>query len=826
MQLVKAWALISSLCFLLLGSHPAFAYKRGETRPPLFESTPICLAHPPGEASKKLGWVLDNDSLCGGHYEPKPIQDSPQFKVTADNFALRASGRSTAKGNVVVRSKQREVTANTAHIFRDKGKVTHIELLGNVILNEPDHLMRAKRASFHPKRGDGEVEEVLYRVKNKNQFAWGNACLVKRDTKGNLAFKEVSYSTCPPASHLWEIKARELKLNKASSRGEVKDATFYFFNLPVLYTPYFSFPLDNKRKSGFLMPHMGYQTQNGLNLLLPYYFNLAPNYDFTFLPRYLLLRGMMYGGQFRYLTNLSQGTLEGYFLPNDSAFKQFKLQNLQFAPSLANESNNRYSLKWDNVTHFTDKWQFRAKYQSVSDNYYLQDFVNNLSLASNNQLERLYQLWYTDTHWTFQANVQDYQTLHPFNQPPVLGVYARTPQIMANAEYLALPHHFYFTMLNELDNFRLSELDNATTPEGVRYHLNPLLGVTKETQYGYIRPSIQLYGSVYDLTNTNAANPHQSIFLPVTALDTNFYFAKPLSAHWMQTFEPRLFYLYVPFKNQSSVPVFDTGNYFPSYDLLFRRNRFAGFDRMGDANHLSFGFTSRLMHDGREGFRLSLGSSVLFAKEKVRLCEDFRNLYCLSNPNQLDFFSGDKGLAPIQGEAEVPINEKWSLLGNVAWDTQDNQVTNAMMNVHYEPIYNHIVNFSYGFFSNGDAIDFGNNNDNIVQNLNDLNQFRISYAWPLTVRWRSVGAYSYNISHRFLMTYLFGLQYDTCCVAVRFMAGSAYRFFNPEQGPVYGNNVYLQFLLKGIGSAGTSDPSGVIKTFLPSYRDPFSGGIL
>jgi LPS-assembly protein len=794
----------------------------GKKKTEQVETTHVCMPYVEGGESAALGWVYDANNLCGGHYVQKTLHDTPLLNVTADNFSLKADGRSTVSGNVVVKSKLKELSGDTAYIYRDKGKVKRIELLGHVVMNEPLHLMRARRGTYYPENGSGKLHDALYRMLYGNdKTAWGRACLIHRDTKGNVHLKDVSYSTCPPQIHTWEIKARKIDLNKAESRGVARDATFYLYQLPLLYTPYLSFPLDNRRKSGFLVPRMGYASQNGFNVLTPYYLNLAPNYDATLLPHYYSLRGVMLGAQFRYLLFKSLGAFEGHFLPSDRAFKQFKLENIGLDPALSDVSDNRFSIKWDQKTAFSKNLHLQMKYQQVSDNYYLQDFVNTLSLASTNQLERILKLTYQDTHWTFSSMVQNYQTLHPFNQPPVLGAYSRTPQLRAYGQYLALPNHFYFTWLNQMDGFRLGSLDQTETPVGLRYHVNPTLGMTKETRYGYIRPSVSLYGSYYDLSRYVGQDKHFSVLLPVSALDMNLFFQKSLSSHWTQTLEPRFFYLYTPFRYQSDIPVFDTGYFFPSYNLLFRTNRFAGFDRIGDANHLSFGLTSRFLHDGREGLRLSLGSSLLFANERVELCESFRRQYCRDNPNQLAFFSGQRGLAPIEAEAEIPLNSQLSLLSNVAWNTRDNQVTNAMMNLHYEPKLNYIVNFSYGFFSNGDAINFNNSDNNNV----NLSQFRVSYAWPINIRWRGIGAYSYNVSHRFLMTYLFGLQYDTCCVAVRFLGGRAFRYYNPVQGPVYANNVYLQFLLKGLGSVSTTDPSGVVRTFLPSYRDEFGGGV-
>ncbi len=767
---------------------------------------------------KKLGFVASASGLCGGHYQESPITFEPSYKVMADNVSLTMVGRSKLSGRVKIAKGKQLMSADVAYLYRNKQKVTRIVLEGQVRLLEPGHLVVANAGTINPETKAGHLEEALYRFGLHSYSAWGQACRIVRDEQGNYQLSSVSYTVCPPRNPTWHLKANQLSLDKKESTGTAKKAVLYLWQLPVAYFPYISFPLDKSRKSGFLIPSLHYTSQSGFDFQLPYYVNLAPNYDLTLKPQYFSLRGLMLGGQFRYLLPWAHGVIEANYLPSDRVFKKFRLANAAVAPSLLNLNNQRYSLKLSQQLLLPFDWRLDIHYQKVSDDYYLQDFTNNMTRLSTNQLEQRLELYKETYHWTYKLLLQGYQTLSPFNQSVVTDIYTRFPALKIYGEYLKLPASMFITFLAQFDNFQWSGA--ATMPEGNRYHLLPTIGINKQYSWGYIKPVFSLHSTYYTLGKYNLwQNQNFTRVVPIVSIDEGLRFERMLNKTWLQTLEPRLYYLYVPYKAQGQIPIFDSYIFTSSFNQLFRNNRFSGVDRIGDANHLSFAISSRFlsMVTGVQRLRLSVGGQYRFKTEQVSLCQTFGQTNCSLNTDLPGSVSGAKGFAPLQGEMELAMNSKLSLLGNVAWDIARRQNNNALLSFHYQPRQNHIFNIGYGFYRNGDNV----LQTTAVDNLSNLHQIRLAYAWSLNNHWQSIGAYSYNFSHRFPMSYLFGMQYDSCCSAVRLLAGRAYLFYTSTGALTYGNNVYIQFVLKGLGGVGTSSPSAVINNFLPNYQDQF-----
>lgn len=779
--------------------------------------------------AQRLGWEASQNNLCGGAYRSYEQTFVKGFKLTADEISLALKGRSTVKGNVQVLHGNKALSADLAHIYRVNGKIKTIELRDHLVFNEPYHRILAKKGRFLVQDYSGTMSELLYRITLDDPnntllsrldplTAWGKACLAKRDPKGNITLSKVTYSTCPPGNNSWELKAKEINLLKKESKGIAKDVFLSVKGLPLVYLPYLSFPLDTQRKSGFIGSELALTSQNGFDYQFPYYLNLAPNIDATLYPHYLSRRGLMLGSEFRYLYGPSNGTIEGHFLAKDKAFKTFKASNLWIAPQLATLSDNRYSFKWLHNSQLTPALTLSIDWEAVSDDYYLQDFSNNLSVVSDNQLLRKVALTYQTEHWIYRAIAEEYQTLHPFNQSTTVGVYAKLPSVMALGHYDELPFAFHLNMATQVDNFKWQGENALTTPEGLRFSLLPTLNWRLEKEGKYIEPKVTLHSRFYDLKHYNAQSKTKSRIIPIASLDMGAHLDKTVFNGWLQTLEPRFYYLYVPFSRQSDIPLFDTASLLPSYNQLFRSNRFSGLDRVGDANQLSFGVSTRLIDPlGLERLKLSMGAAYKLRREQVFACQDLSGTACKESSTQFGYSSPDVGFSPTEFEADMKLSNQISVLSNVAIDFPHKQINNALINFHYEPKENHIINAGFGFILNGDPTSLTNVSDLDI----NLKQFRLSYAWPYSAHWRSIGAWSYNLSHNFSTSHLMGLQYDDCCIAMRFLGGRVYRNYNSNGAPVYGNNVYIQVLLKGLGSAANNDPSGVIRNFLPTFKDDF-----
>ena len=750
----------------------------------------------------------------------------------ADRVSFYQNKRSTLAGNVEIQQTQRIVNAQTAYVYRDpkSNQITKIEFLGNVHYLEPDKLMIARKASINPQDKSGQTEDVLYRFNtNKSQAllpAWGRARLMQRFANSDYLLTQASYSTCAPQDKAWQLDAKSIALDNKKGVGVARDVTLRIREWPVLYVPYMSFPTNKDRKSGFLMPIAGYSNVGGFDFGLPYYWNIAPNQDLTLIPHAYSERGVMMGGEYRYLTANSQGIFSGTFLPKDAAYRNFLNNHEEQFPRLRDNSTDRWSVGILESTRFTPDLQLNVQAQQVSDDYYLQDFSTNLALITQRQLLRQADLTYKTEHWVFRGMAQSYQTLHPVNEIPIADQYERLPQILARGYYYDLPAHANINIVGQYDQFSWPgthwEGESNGMPRGPRLHFNPVLSLPQQKSWGYITPTVEFVENYYEIANNWGAPPTDyNRFIPRYSVQSGLFFERDFNFNgdaYTQTLEPSLFYLRVPYQNQSAIPIYDSGNMIFNADQLFRTNRFSGFDRIGDANQLSYAVTTRWLSEstGRERANFSIGQIKYFSDRRVQLCRSL-SAVCFGRPNDIGYLSPFAETSPIASRAVYNLNSTWRLTGNYVWDPATSATNNGDLNFHYQPTPNSIINFGYSYLVNGDVTSVRNNGTAD----NALHQAIVAFSLPVSDRWSTIGAYSHNISKDYSMMSLLGMQYDSCCWAVRVLGGRTFKNLNAGYEPQYNNNVYLQILLKGLGSVANHDPSTILSTYIPGYSDPF-----
>lgn len=325
------------------------------------ESLRICALEKPVMNSNGCSVYNDNWRVASS------LTSQDETRIQANSASLSNEGRSILKGNIQVYQSTRQISADTAYIYRNSRthEITRIDLLGCVYYHEQGKSMVATRASINPNNKSGKIDNVLYQFNQTAlgktaQFqvltAWGEAREVFRFPNEDYKLIQATYSTCAFNDKAWELRAEQIYLDKKTGRGIAHHAKLRIRNWPIFYLPYFSFPIDHQRKSGFLMPVLGYSNQGGLDMAFPYYWNISPNKDATFTPHWYTKRGLMQVGQFRYLTPQSYGAISGSFLPNDKVFKQFITDNSMAFPRLSQDSNNRFSLSLHHVTQFNPSW--------------------------------------------------------------------------------------------------------------------------------------------------------------------------------------------------------------------------------------------------------------------------------------------------------------------------------------------------------------------------------------------------------------------------------------------------------------------------------------
>lgn len=802
----------------------------------------------PEDYAETLHWLL-LDNLCGGYYQETAIILNPVTTDLANTTTITATmpsllsqaGTSILQGQVTVTQPGRQIIADKVYVNRDPktGKLSSIDALGNVHIREPGKLVVAQKAHENIQTHFGTITNAVYRftkpVENGILNAWGIARYGEREASGIMHFQHASYSTCSPLHRTWQVKAEKLHLDRKAGKGTAINSTVQLWQMPVFYVPYFTFPLDDRRKSGFLFPTYSYSASSGASISVPYYFNLAPNYDATYTPDFMSDRGLQHNLNFRYLTLYDVGNLNFSILPDDHAFAHFQetaaasYANVPdedvYLRHLDNDSTTRSSINYMDSSVFNEHWNSSIVANYVSDDYYLQDFASTPAAITTDQLLNEADVNYQSEHWRWLWRVQGYQILHPINAGPVEDLYTRLPEMDANADYPDQDFGLDYQLTSQFVNFEHSNDFLTGTPvvDGQRYRVTPSIHLPIANMSGYFTPQLQWDNTQYELYNQMPLESNEiTRSLPIFDIDTGLFFDREtewFGHHFRQTLEPRLFYLYVPFESQNDIPLFDTNLAPFSFEQMFQTNRFTGEDRVGDANQITFALTSRFLNDenGEERLRASVGGIYLFQQHKV-FCND--SISCSPDPTV------NEKLSPLAGELSYYLTPLWNIIGNIAWDPNRTHLEDESVNV----IYNHdkkVLNVGYYFVSGVDMTAEPTVPVFNPVNTVDLNRVNIGFAWPLPMseRWSAIADWNYNISQHYTQVYFYGIQYDSCCFAARLVNSHTFLSIDQAGNTHTDNEFYVQIQLKGLGNFGYNNASGLLSSALPGYRDQFLGTI-
>lgn len=814
-----------------------------------FSKTPdTTLSHE--EIAKLLNWVPDPNapcSACGGYFfEPKDLRDHPTpppyqqlpTNVTAKGPTIFSrDGASILQEDVRVTQTGRISKADKAYIFRDRktGHITHVRLTGHVRMQEHDKLLVSKEANVDFKNQTAQVDHLVYRLTEEDNrmgrnIGWGSAKKANRFSNGDLKLEEASFSTCSPLKPTWEINAKKVEFLNNSHKGKAHGVVLHLGGFPIFYTPYISFSINKLRKSGWLSPNIQNSTNNGFMIGLPYYWNMAPNYDMLITPTYYTKRGFQLTSFFRYLTPTSIGNVFLSFLPNDTEFNHFRKRTIANFPSpvppvyqpyinqLQTSSDTRAYFAFNNKSHFNENWYFDSQLNYVTDPYFFRDFGPTINDIVANQLLNQVNLRYEGNHWQFSLLGQLYQTLHLIDQAndPTVNQYMRLPELDTLAEYPALFGNVDLTLGMQFVNFAYrSNFPPFTNqvPIGQRYHIRPIFSQTISWSYGYVTPGLSLDSTTFDILRELPGQASRSRNLPIVDLDTGLYFNREFNLknnEYIQTFEPRLFYLYVPYENQDSDPVFDSQVLPFTYEQLFSLNRFTSFDRLQNANQLSLGITSRIYNSDTSNqiLNASVGAGYYIDKPRV----------CLSPGCGPDTASW----TPISSELNFYPTPFWTVTGNFAWDPELSQTNNAEVGLSYSQDGRHIIGGSYVFVH----AQPNSPNYSTTGFSGDSTLYKFFLAWPITHHLSGVGYLFYNQTKHRAENYFGGLQYDTCCISYRFIVSENYLGAEPINSGTrvynrYNTNYIFQIQFKGLGSAGNDNPYAMLESAIPGYQDPF-----
>lgn len=687
-----------------------------------------------------------------------PADEQTTTFLDADDMSGQQGGEIEAEGECELRRRGQVIRADRL-IYRQ----TEDEVLarGQVHLEQDGNVTSGPELAMKLNSRQGYMREPVYRLVQPNargvaenlEFAGEEKYLITRGT----------YTTCAEGSDDWFLRVGELELDRVSQIGTAYHASMVFKGVPFMYMPWMTFPLNNQRQSGFLTPTLGSSGKNGVEFSLPYYWNIAPERDATITPRFLGRRGLQLSSEYRYLDPLYAGEVRAEGLSNDAV-----------------TGESRYALSLRHGQYLGAGWSAGLNLQKVSDDNYFRDLTTTLASTSQTHLPREGALAYSGYGLNFLARAQNFQTLQD-PLAPLLPPYARLPQLMLNGSWRNFP------ALDLGLNSEWVDFSHPSLVNGRRLTFYPSVALPLMRSYAYFTPKIGVHSTRYALGDNNlAALPDATRTLPIFSVDSGLFFER--DSQWqgrdaVQTLEPRLYYLYAPYRDQSQLPNFDSALADFNYTMMFSENQFVGGDRINDANQLTAALTSRLLdqQSGQEWLRATIGQRFYFQDQRV----------------VLDGMAGRTGsssdiLAAFSGR----VTSFWHADAGVQYNQDQRQIQKTGLGMRYQPEPGKVLNLGYRY--NRDA-------------LNPIKQADISTQWPFSGRWQGVGRWNYSFHDSKLLEGLAGLEYNGGCWAARVVM---HRFATATAQT--SDSILFQLELFGMGKIG-SNPLDILKRNISGY---------
>jgi len=718
----------------------------------------------------------------------KALASGGKVSIESDSM-VGVSDILTLKGHVVVRQGPRQIKAN--ELDYDK-KNNSLSTRGGIDYTDPVAHVTGAGGSYSPVTG-AQFESARFNLVQRS--ARGAAKEMQLTPQGLIRLEHVTFTTCPVNDQSWVLRAARITLDTRNRIGTGRGARVDFKGVPILYLPWVSFPLGNQRKSGFLFPTLGNTSRGGAQLSVPWYWNIAPNADFTFEPTEYSRRGPDIGGDFRYLTHQQRGELDWDYLPSDNVFH-----------------SSRSRIRLVNVTELPDNFRLTLDGENVSDTQYFEDFSTGPEGTSTPFLNRSAVLSYRDVHWSVQAMAQQFQTIDStllLDQRP----YARTPDLTVSADYGWGPAD----VLRYGFDSEVVEFHRSIGVTGWRLDLDPTTSLNFVGPGWFMRPAVAWRATQYELSNTVSGQPSSpSRTLPIASLDTGVQLERASGSRDQRTvtLEPRLMYLYVPYRNQSQLPVFDTA--VPDLDPveLFRTNRYVGADRVGDANQLSTGVTTRLLNalDGRQYLTATFGQQLYFTTPRVTLPGELPRTVRRSD---------------LVAQLALTAFEHWSADAEVQWDPQTSQTQRAHVEVQFHPAPDRVVNLGYrferGIFEEAVLVTGLPGETPLCGAPGapscNVEQIETSAAWPIGSSWSVFARGVYSLADHEALERFAGFEYRSCCWSLRLGArryvGARPTTSTARTGP-QDTGIWLQLELTGLASVGSASDASLAEA-IPGY---------
>ncbi|MFG6176628.1 LPS-assembly protein LptD [Halomonas sp. THAF12] len=798
-------------------------------------SAPVLAAPPEPLPADQLDWQPWGDdrpagAVCRGRYVMPDYRLAPppegQVSSEADSGEYGAEGGTRLSGEVVLRRGDTQLEAPRVNLPSARDRVL---AEGPVALRDRNLLVRGDAAEFSLENDAASIDSAHYVA--HEQRVRGDAVRLARLEDGRYRLREASFTSCEPGSELWRLVGNDILLDRQEGYGTAKHARLEVGHVPVFYWPWVRFPLDDRRQTGFLWPVIS-ASGDGFDYAQPFYWNIAPDQDATLTPRWISDRGWLLGGEYRYLFPSDAGTLEGAYMADDQRAGEEASDG-----SALEDGDDRWYLDFRHAGRFDARTDYQLRYGAASDGAYFDDFGRDFAERDTDHLSRLARLDYRGDVWRLQAKAQGYQKLDdplkeedkPFYRLPSLDARARWSQNSGfYQEWNSNLTYFWRDIEGDENGIYDFKDGQRTTPvreaaNGARLRLTPAAGWRFDDSWGYLEPRFELAHLSYDLDYGDRETERgttPSLTVPVASVDGGLVFERDLSIGgdaYRQTLEPRLNYAYVPARDQTEFPDFDTSERNFSWQQLWSPDRFTGGDRVGDLNRLSYGVESRLLEDasGRERLSLGLGQSFYFEDRHIDMAGNPDTLP--ADRDSFDYYAATRERSPLVTRLDWRLSDAWRTRWEWLYDDHRSRTEQASWDLQYRAEAGHVLNLGYRWEIEG--FDLSEEDAEDVRGYN-REEVDVSGAWKVSPRVDLIGRVVYDHTNDRTLEQLAGVQWNDCCYGLQLVWR---KWIDDEDtantiaDDTTDRGVFLRFVFKGLGGVGGKTADYFDGT-VPGYR--------
>ncbi|GLP97340.1 LPS assembly protein LptD [Paraferrimonas sedimenticola] len=735
-----------------------------------------CRVLPPPKVLQKLEQTTNTQT---DPQAPNSEDDAQApIQVSAEKSDAVLGDYAEFNGNVRFNQGNRHISADNARVDQQSER---LDASGNLIFADKMFTITAESLTAEVATNEATLSQASYWLNGKQIH--GDAEQLQVTAESDLILNGTNFTTCPPESQSWLLEAQKIEIDSSEAWGKIWGAKLRLWDVPVFYMPYMTIPVSDQRKSGFLFPSLSTSTTNGVEVALPYYWNISPQFDATITPHVMTNRGLFLKTEFRYLAGEDQrGQINIEYLPDD--------RKLATKP-------DRYLYHFNHSGKINEDWRVLASFTDVSDNNYFNDLKSDVSRSTDNQLMRVGEVSYFQPNWNVSAKVQDIKVLGENEVPHQV-----MPQLTYTYNQPALGYGTDFEFYSEMTNFahRDSGMNTAT-----RLHFEPTVRLPYQTPSGSLIGEVKLMQTFYEQNDPmRQLNESVSRTIPQVRIHGKMNLERDTTwfeAPYRQTLEPQMQYLYVGYQDQSGIGLYDTGLLYDDYYGLFRDRRFSGLDRIADANQITLGVTSRWFDEANvEAGKISLGQIQYLRNSRVSLTNEVQDQSVSSSA--------------LAAEFDFRLVNDWYWSSAVQYNTTFRSVARGQTSLDFRPHTNKLFQLNYRYVPD-------------IADEVDISQAGVRAAWPIREDLHFVGNFYYDMRLKRAVETYAGFQYESCCWAIRL----AYRHYlktnyeDPNLPPIspretFESGIYLNFVIKGLGGSGPLGISDMLDEGLFNYRRP------